>query len=341
MEDYINQLLTWYLKNKRNLPWRIDHDPYHVWISEVMLQQTRIEAVVRYYERFMNKIPTVFHLASVSEEILLKLWEGLGYYSRARNLQKAACYIVEHYKGIFPSTYDEIIALPGIGEYTASAIASICFREKCATVDGNVLRVYTRFFNDHSNVSIGKEKIRIRHELEKVMPDESGDFNEALMEVGEIICVPKGEPNCDRCPLRDGCISRKESTYLDLPVKNLKKEKKEFDYTILIFKYKNKIAIRKRSAEGLLAQLWEFPNLNGNYGVRKLRNYLDHQSISYRSVKKFISNVHVFTHQRWNMISYIIELADCFESDFIFEEVAVIKDNYAIPTVFQPFLRKL
>lgn len=341
MDKDVNQVLTWYLENKRDLPWRRDHDPYHVWISEVMLQQTRIEAVIGYYERFIQVLPTIFELANVSEEKLLKLWEGLGYYNRARNLKRTAQIIINQYKGIFPSTYDELIILPGIGEYTASAIASICFQEKCATVDGNVLRVYTRFFNDYANISLKKEKVRIRRELEQIMPNKSGDFNEALMEIGEVICVPKGMPNCGQCPLRRGCLARKEGTYFDLPVKDLQNKKKELDYTILIFRYQNKIAIRKRKDGGILAGLWEFPNLEGNYSMEELRHYLTCRGISYQSITKFVSHIHIFTHQKWKMISYLIDLTSYIDYDLMFQEVEVIQNHYAIPTAFRPFLSNL
>lgn len=187
MDNYVSNLESWFVRNRRELPWRMDKNPYHVWISEIMLQQTRIEAVLSYYERFMKELPTISSLADVSEDRLLKLWQGLGYYNRARNLKRAAIMIMEQYGGIFPTTYSEIIQLPGIGEYTASAISSICFGERQVTVDGNVMRVFTRFYNDFSNISKDRTRVMIHDKLLSVMAGDPGCFNEALMELGVVI----------------------------------------------------------------------------------------------------------------------------------------------------------
>ena len=342
MKRCVDQVLKWYLENRRDLPWRVDTDPYHIWISEVMLQQTRIESVIDYYLRFLKEVPTIFVLATIDDEKLLKLWEGLGYYSRARNLKKTASIIVSKYAGIFPTTYAELITLPGIGDYTASAISSICFQEKKATVDGNVLRVYTRFFGDYSNISDLKVRRRIAGELEAILPKESGIFNQALMEIGEVVCIPKGVPNCLLCPLNEYCISSKKCIYLELPVKNLKKDKKIVEYTVLIFKCDDQYAIQKRKNKGLLHQLWQFPNLEGTYTSKQIEDYLIKKYIVYRSVKKFTESTHVFTHQKWKMISYYIEI-DHFltDSSFVFKSLDIIRNDYAIPTAFQPFLRDL
>ena len=214
MNSVVDELLIWYEQQKRNLPWRNDINPYHVWISEIMLQQTRIEAVIPYYERFMKELPIISSLASVDEDFLMKLWEGLGYYNRARNLKKAAIKIMNEYDGIFPNTYSEIIKLPGIGEYTASAISSICFGEKQVTVDGNVMRVFTRFYNDSSNISKNNTKKKIHDKLLSILPVDVGNFNQALMELGEVVCIHNGIPKCNDCPLRRSCQSYKNSNYL-------------------------------------------------------------------------------------------------------------------------------
>lgn len=342
MKKWTEQVLAWYHQNKRDFPWRKNKDPYHVWISEIMLQQTRIEAVIAYYNRFMKEIPTVFDLAEVEEEKLLKLWEGLGYYNRARNLKKAAKIIVSNYQGKFPTTYLELLELPGIGEYTASAISSICFGEKKATVDGNVLRVYMRYYNDKSNISDAKTRALVKMKLESMLPDNSGDFNEGIMELGEVICIPNGVPLCSSCPIREGCIAREENTYLNLPVKNKKKEPKKINYTILLFEYQGKIAITKRVNKSLLNNLWEFPNLEGKYSSSDIKNYLDNRNIKYSSVEKSVSYTHVFSHQKWDMISYKIKLKEELnEVDIIMRDIKEVSEEYAIPTAFQPFFQNL
>ena len=201
MKKIVSPLLEWYSKNKRELPWRKDKDPYHVWISEIMLQQTRIEAVKEYYKRFMDKVPTIEDLSKIEEDELLKLWEGLGYYNRARNLKKAAVEIMEKYQGKFPSQYEEILTLPGIGEYTAGAISSICFQKKEVAVDGNVMRVYARVCKQDIDVTDSKVKKEVGEEIRKILPDTPGDFNEAIMELGETICLPNAIPKCMECPL--------------------------------------------------------------------------------------------------------------------------------------------
>lgn len=342
MIEWTDEILKWYQKNKRDFPWRRNKDPYHVWISEIMLQQTRIETVIEYYNRFMKEIPTVFDLALVEDERLLKVWEGLGYYNRARNLKKTAKIIVDNYQGDFPTTYLELIELPGIGEYTASAISSICFGERKATVDGNVLRVYMRYYNERSNISEAKTRALVKTDLEKILPDNSGDFNEGIMELGEVICIPNGVPLCSNCPIKEGCLAKKKNTYLDLPVKNKKKEQKKINYTILLFEYQGKIAITKRTNKGLLNDLWEFPNIEGKYSLSDIKNYLDNSNIKYSSIEKSISYLHVFSHQKWDMISYKIKLKEAIDdSTIIMRDTRKISEEYAVPTAFQPFLQSL
>lgn len=340
MEDYIETILDWYYENKRDLPWRRDKNPYHVWISEIMLQQTRIEAVIHYYNRFLAKIPTIYDLAVVSDDKLLKLWEGLGYYNRAHNLKKAAQMIIKDYNGVFPSTYEEILKLPGVGEYTASAISSICFQKKEATIDGNVLRVYTRFFNDSNSIDSLFNKKIIREHIKSMLPLNSGDFNEALMEIGEVICIPNEAPKCMLCPLANGCLARKNNNWNLFPVKKEKTLKKEFHYTILMFQYGDKYAILKRNHSSLLKGLWEFPNIEGKYSLLELKEYLDKQKIIYEDVSTYISNKHIFTHQIWYMDSYIICLKEKID-DYIWVTLEELKNVYAIPTAFQPFLQNL
>lgn len=337
--SFSHLLLNWYQSNHRDLPWRKTKDPYLVWISEIMLQQTRIEAVKPYYERFIKRIPNIASLASIDENELLKLWEGLGYYNRARNLKKAAIKIMEEHNGIFPRTYEEIMKLPGIGEYTASAIASICFNELTPVVDGNVLRVFTRVRQDYRNVDEASTKKAIRRELEKIIPLESGDFNEALMELGETICLV-GEPKCKECPLKDFCKAFKNNSWQDLPVKETKKAKKEKFYTVLLFIYKNKYALIQRKEEEMLSRLWQFPYLEKEMDEKKVINYLKKEHISYQSIKKDISYKHVFSHQIWHMQAYKIELNSYLEG-YIWCTIKEMQEKYAIPSAFQPFLTSL
>ena len=261
LEQIVKPIVKWYQEQKKILPWKQDKEPYHIWISEIMLQQTRIEAVKKYYTRFMEELPTIQHLAKVSDEKLLKLWEGLGYYNRARNLKKAAIQIEENYKGQMPTSYAELLNLSGIGEYTAGAIASISYQEKVPAVDGNVLRVVSRVLASKDDVLSPETKKRITKKLLEIMPDESGDFNEGLMELGEKICLPNTIPLCEKCPIQQFCIANKENLTNEIPVRIKKQKRKVEKRTVFIVKYKDEIAIRKREKTGILANLYEFPNV--------------------------------------------------------------------------------
>lgn len=340
MKKIVKPLLDWYQENKRVLPWREDADPYHIWISEVMLQQTRIEAVIPYYKRFMRELPTILDLAQVEEDRLLKLWEGLGYYNRARNLKKAACEIVSKYHGAFPNNYEKICDLPGIGEYTASAIASICFSLKEVTVDGNVLRVYMRLRNSCENIDSLSVRKEVRKNLMTIIPKASGNFNQALMELGEVICLPNGVPKCNICPLQKLCKAKKEHTYLSIPIRNQKQQKKNQKYTVLLFICGNKIALHKRGEEGLLKNLWEFPNISGDYTKEEIIQYLTDGAIKVESIVPSISYTHVFTHVKWQMKSYIIKTAE-ESKEYIWKSLREIKKDCAIPSAFQTFLNIL
>lgn len=261
LEQIVKPIVKWYQEQEKILPWKQDKEPYHIWISEIMLQQTRIEAVKKYYTRFMKELPTIQHLAKVSDEKLLKLWEGLGYYNRARNLKKAAIQIEENYKGQMPTSYAELLNLSGIGEYTAGAIASISYQEKVPAVDGNVLRVVSRVIASKDDVLLPETKKRITKKLLEIMPDESGDFNEGLMELGEKICLPNTIPLCEKCPIQQFCIANKENLTNEIPVRIKKQKRKIEKRTVFIVKYKDEIAIRKREKTGILANLYEFPNV--------------------------------------------------------------------------------
>ncbi len=343
MQKIVSPLMKWYQKEKRILPWRVDQNPYHVWVSEIMLQQTRIEAVIEYYYRFMEKLPTIFDLASCPMDELLKLWEGLGYYQRARNLQRAAQIIQEQYQGKFPDTYATILSLPGIGEYTASAISSICFQQKEVCVDGNVLRVFMRLQNSKEDISNPKVKKAVRERLTSIIDSKNpGDFNQAMMELGETICLPNGMPKCEICPIQTYCLSKQHHTQLELPIHLGKVVQKEEKYTIFLYFSQGKVLIQQRLEENLLSGLWQFPYLEGHLSRKKVEEFLQEKKISFSKIEKSISYTHVFTHKKWNMISYLIFLSEpTHDLAGNWVNLEELTDTYAIPTAFQPFKKKL
>ena len=267
MKDLLRKLpgalLPWYQQNKRDLPWRGDRQPYHVWLSEIMLQQTRVEAVKGYYARFLGSLPTVESLANCDDEMLHKLWEGLGYYSRVRNLKKAAQVIMDQYAGEFPGEYKAVLALPGIGEYTAGAICSICFDAPTPAVDGNVLRVISRLTDDSTSIDKPAFRKAITESLSAVYPDRAGDFTQALMELGATVCGPNRKPDCENCPCKTFCLGFARGTAEELPVKKAKPQRRIEEKTVLILSCDGFYALHKRPDKGLLAGLWEFPNLSG------------------------------------------------------------------------------
>lgn len=334
----IPPLIGWYDKNKRELPWRRDREPYHVWISEIMLQQTRIEAVLRYYERFMQALPDVRSLSEVSDEKLLKLWEGLGYYSRARNLKKAAQMIMRKYGGVFPCHYEELRTLPGIGEYTAGAIASICFDERVPAVDGNVLRVVARVLGSRKNILLPAVKKEVSDLLRSVMPERAGTFNEGLMELGETLCLPNGAPDCARCPIRDRCAACREGLTDEIPVRIKQAKRKSAQKTVfLILSPTRRIAIEKRDAEGLLSGLFQLPNIDGFYPDDELARLLKTAGLAPASITFEKEAKHVFTHVDWLMRCYRVETTE--ESGrFLWASEHELRNRYPLPTAFRKLL---
>lgn len=259
-EEDVSKLLAWFDRNRRDLAWRKNKNPYAIWVSEIMLQQTRVDQATPYYLRFMQEFPTVYDLAKAEQQQLMKAWEGLGYYSRARNLQAAAKEIVESYSGKLPTTYDELISLKGIGPYTAAAISSIAFNEKKAAIDGNVIRVVSRYFGIQEDVTKSATKKEIT-QLAQTMLDESrpGDFNEAMMELGATVCKV-GTPVCNECPLQRNCVAEKMALQPTIPYKPKKKKVPTKDIAVgIMFNEQHKVLIAKRPEKGLLGGLWEFP----------------------------------------------------------------------------------
>lgn len=337
MKNIVEPLLTWYKLNKRDLPWRHDPTPYRVWISEIMLQQTRVDPVIPYYLRFMEEVPDVYALAELPEDQLMKLWEGLGYYSRARNLQKAAKIIAA--AGTFPKDFDGWLALPGIGEYTAGAICSIALGKPTPAVDGNVLRVLSRLSGSFDDIALPAVKKFFTAELAKVYPvKETSDFTQSLMELGATVCLPNGEPRCEHCPVSDFCIAKAQDLIDRIPVKTSKKARKIEEKTVVIFKCGDKIAINRRPNKGLLANLWEFPNLPGKLNKKELLNRLPEiKPIEYISLP---SSIHIFSHVEWHMSGCMISVSmqDPAYSWFSIEEIL---DKKAIPSAFRCYTEYL
>ena len=329
-------LLPWYRENRRDLPWRADRDPYHIWLSEIMLQQTRVEAVKGYYAQFLAVLPGIKDLAVCEEDALHKLWEGLGYYSRVRNLKKAARVIMEQYDGIFPRKYEEVIRLPGIGEYTAGAICSIAFGQPVPAVDGNVLRVLSRLCNDASPIDLPETKRKVRERLLAIYPEEAGDFTQSLMELGATVCGPNRKPDCENCPCAAVCKGYLAGTAESLPVKSPKKEKRQEDRTVFLFHCDGRYAIEKRPGKGLLAGLWQFPNVSGHLETAQALDEAERMGLHPRNIRKEIHRKHIFTHIIWNMKGIYLDVAECSGAfQWLTEEE--INTQAALPTAFRLF----
>lgn len=340
-EKLAEYLVEWYPEHARDLPWRKDTQPYHVWLSEIMLQQTRVEAVKAYYKRFLEELPSIEDLAGVEEERLLKLWEGLGYYNRARNLKKAAVTIVNELGGKFPAAYEEILELSGIGEYTAGAIGSICFDLPTPAVDGNVLRVYSRVMEDNSNIDKPVTKKRIRSELEKVYPKgKCGIFTQSLMELGATVCMPNGEPKCQECPLSEICLAREHDTWRNLPVREVKKKRSIENKTVFMLICGNRIAVRKRPDKGLLAGMWEFPNVPETLNEQQAADIATDWQSAPELVKMSTEYTHIFSHVEWRMKAYYMTCKKmCPEFEWVTTQE--LDGKIAVPSAFKEFKNKL
>lgn len=341
LDHIVSPLLAWYSQNARVLPWRENTNPYRVWVSEIMLQQTQVETVIPYYIRFLEQIPTIKDLAEIDEAQLLKLWEGLGYYSRARNLQKAAKMIVEKYGGQFPYALTDILALPGIGVYTAGAIASICFEQATPAVDGNVLRVVARLTNSDADIALPRVKNDITEMLRTIYPaHHRGDFTQSLMELGATVCLPNGTPKCLICPVCTFCCAFKNGTQMSLPVKSKKKPRTQEEKTVFLLCCGDKLAIRQREIGKLLGGLWEFPNEEGSLTLEQAGQILCEWGFIDFVIKKGPQKKHIFTHIEWKMSSYTISCANMPE---VFSWVTRERLNaeIALPSAFLTFLNSI
>lgn len=335
--SFQESLLKWFDQNARILPWRDCPTPYRVWISEVMLQQTRVEAVKPYFERFVAEIPSIGALAEISDERLMKLWEGLGYYSRAVNLKKAACIIKEKYQGELPADRNELLALPGIGPYTSGAIASIAFDQRTPAVDGNVLRVLARIvgqFGDIRSNSVKKELENLADQL--LPPTRPGDFNQAFMELGAMICVPNGVPKCGDCPVQGYCEAYKQELTEKIPYKTPKAERRIEQRTVFVILFQNRTAICQRPKRGLLAGLWEFPNLKGWLSKEECRARMEQWGIRSNKIQSLDASKHVFTHLEWHMKGYEIQVESIEkQGSFLWVEDMELLHQYPIPSAFR------
>lgn len=343
LTEIAEPLVDWYRVNKRDLPWRKEVSAYKVWVSEIMLQQTRVEAVKPYYERFLSTFPTVKELAEAPEDLLMKMWEGLGYYNRVRNMQKAAQQIIDEYEGHFPEEYEKILGLKGIGNYTAGAISSFAYGIAKPAVDGNVLRVVSRILASEEDIMKASVRTKIEKALEEVIPkDAASDFNQGLIELGAIVCVPNGEPKCEICPVKAFCKAQEQGIQMELPVKKKAKARRIEKRTVLIFKDGQTVAIDKRPQKGLLAGLYELPNLEGHLTRKEVIEYGKSIGLTPIRVKKLENAKHIFSHVEWHMIGYEIlvdELEKNCTEEMIFADKGEIEKKYSIPSAFVVYLK--
>ena len=341
----VNPLLDWYEQNARELPWRSNPLPYWVWVSEIMLQQTRVEAVKPYYARFMEALPDVYALGAASEAQLLKLWEGLGYYSRVRNMQKAAKIIVRDMGGEIPSEVEQLKKLPGIGEYTAAAISSIAFGRPYPVVDGNVLRVVSRWQASLADISAPGTKKDIQSMLAKVIPKQRpGNFNQAVMELGAVICLPNGGPLCERCPVANLCRAYREGLTGKIPVKSPKKPRRVEHKTVLLLQRANgEIAVVRRQSTGLLAGLWEFPSFYGQMPEMEVESGLKKLGLKIKSMEPAGEARHVFTHIVWEMLGFAARVEGEGPEEWRWVDRETLFKEFALPSalrVYRDYLKK-
>lgn len=347
LEKINEPLLSWFETHKRVLPWRENPTPYRVWVSEIMLQQTRVEAVKPYFERFTKELPDVRHLAECDEERLLKLWEGLGYYNRVRNMQNAAKTVMEEYQGELPADYEKLLMLKGIGHYTAGAIASIAYGIPVPAVDGNVLRVITRITADDTDIMKQAFRTQMEQQLKESMPKEAASaYNQALMELGATVCVPNGEPDCDNCPVQNICMAKKEGSQMAYPVKSKAKQRRIEKKTVFVIRDGSRVILNKRPEKGLLAGLYEFPNVEGHLSEEEALEYVKEMGLLPMRIQELEEAKHIFSHIEWQMAGYVIKVAQLEEDDsgLLFLEAEDCIQNYPVPSAFErykKYIRKL
>lgn len=332
-------LVEWYRANRRDLPWRNSPTPYQVWVSEIMLQQTRVEAVKPYYARFLSALPTVKDLAEAPEELLLKLWEGLGYYSRVRNMQKAAKEICSRFGGELPASYKDLLSLPGIGPYTAGAISAFAFGLPEVAVDGNVLRVVARLLADDRNILDEATKKDFEAKLREIIPAQApGDFGQGLIELGATVCLPgRGEVHCEKCPLREHCQAHAQGLVEILPVRFKEQKRKIQQKTVLVLVQEGKVLLQKRPQKGLLAGLWELPNLEGHLSAEEVQSYVKALGGKTLSISPLPQAKHIFTHITWEMIGYALSTDGLIPKDTALFLSRQQLQALAIPSAFSAY----
>lgn len=332
---FTTQLLTWYDENKRCLPWRDQPYPYYVWVSEIMLQQTRVEAVKPYFERFIKALPTLSDLAQCEDEVLAKLWEGLGYYTRVRNMKKCAIECMERFDGELPSNYEDLLHLSGIGAYTAGAIASIAYKQKVPAVDGNVLRVFSRVLLSYDDILKESTKKKFQEIIQAYIPDRCDAFNQALMELGALICVPNAAPRCNICPIASECLGYQSGKAALLPIKKAKKKRRIEKKTILILLHRQSVHLNQRENTGLLANLYQFDMLEEHWKKTEVLEYAK----TLGDVAKLLplpNAKHIFSHIEWHMKGWMI-VFDERNIAGIWASLADLQGIYAIPTAFKVY----
>jgi A/G-specific adenine glycosylase len=336
------ELCDWYQIHHRSLPWRDSPTPYHVYLSEIMCQQTQVDTVKAYYLRFLSHYPDFSSLAKASEEEVLKLWEGLGYYSRGRNLRKTALEVVDHFDGALPEEKKNLLSLPGIGEYTARAIRAMAFHQKEIAVDGNLVRVYSRLA-EQKEPSFDKMKDFCEGYFKKELVHEDPSFfNQALMDLGEMVCLPNGVPLCDSCPLKAFCKSHQDGTMLDYPPAKKAKEKKQEEWTILLLRYGNQVALLRRPESGLLAGLYQFPALAGKLSLQEAQEALQKRGYSIEEIVPLGEAKHVFSHLVWSMVGYSVRLKEKpNEPSFVYADKKEIQSRYPLPTAYSFYKKKI
>ena len=339
-------LLPWYEKNARDLPWRETRDPYRIWVSEIMLQQTRVEAVIRYYERFLSRLPDVRALAECPEDELLKLWEGLGYYSRVRNMQKAARVIMSEQGGTFPTTFAGVLALPGIGEYTAGAICSFAFDLPYPAVDGNVLRVAARLLNFEEDILAPASKKVLTAAVAAAQPkDSAAVFTQAMIELGATVCLPNGAPRCEACPVWGDCAARRAGREQELPVRKKPAPRKIEERTVLILRVEDRVALRKRPETGLLAGLFEPFSFSEALDKKAVAERLTAAGGFPLRVTPLGDAKHIFTHIEWRMTGFEVILGAenaetvCknLDKSLFFAPRDEIDGQYALPSAYRAY----
>lgn len=341
LERIVQPLLEWFDQNARVLPWRDDPTPYRVWVSEIMLQQTRVEAVKPFYQRFMEALPDIQSLAACDEERLLKLWEGLGYYNRVRNMQTAARIVMEEYHGRLPDDYTELQKLKGIGSYTAGAIASIAYGKMAPAVDGNVLRVISRVVLSREDILKQSVKREMEKAVMEIIPtDRPGAFNQALMELGAMVCVPNGAPHCQVCPLFEICQARIQNVTDEIPVKKTKKPRRTEELTVFILRDGEHLVIHKRPNKGLLSGLYELPNTSGYLTQEEALEWVKEKGFSPIRIRKLEPAKHIFSHVEWHMMAYLVLMEEAdYEGEYLLVEPAMTEEKYPIPAAFSAYAK--